>query len=405
MNGVLKSTGAPTGTITSVGSSSDSLVIGGNKFGNFTTFPYWFKGDMDEVRLYNRSLSTLEIDSLCGLFQLVDSNIYITQGSSTNKCTGDTINIQFIVTKPMQSGNVFTLQLSNAAGSFGTPVNIGTLTSTTGGTITGTIPAGTPSGTGYRLRIVASTPSKTSDPTVANLTIGTKPANLIANSNWNVCQNANIQLSGTFTGSGTYTYSWTGPNSYTGNTLFATIPNAQTAAAGVYTLTVTNNGCSSSDTAQVNIITPPAKPTASTNAPICEGQSLTLNAASVANATYGWTGPGGYTSSAQNNVRSSATTGMSGNYVVTATSTLTGCKSTDTLSVTVKALPAFVSATNNGPICSGTLLTLNGNTSSNNTTWVWTGPNSFYSTLQSPFITAASTAAAGTYYATVTLNG
>lgn len=405
VNGVLKSTAATTSSVIPLGSSTDSLVIGGNKFGSFTTYPYWFNGDMDEVRLYNRALSTIEIDSLCGLFQLVDSFIYITQGSSTNKCTGDTINVQFIVTKPMLSGNVFTLQLSNAAGSFGTPVNIGTLTSTTGGTITGTIPAGTPSGTGYRLRIVASSPSKTSDPTVANLTIGTKPTNVIANSNWNVCQNANIQLSGTFTGSGTYTYSWTGPNSYTGNTLSATIPNAQLAAAGVYTLTVSNNGCSASDTAQVNIIAAPAKPTASTNAPICEGQSLTLNAASVPNVTYGWTGPSGYTSSTQNNVRSSATSAMSGIYVVTATSTTTGCKSTDTLNVTVKPLPAFVSATNNGPVCSGTLLTLSGNTSSNNTTWVWTGPNGFFSTLQSPFITAASTAAAGIYNATVTLNG
>ena len=331
--------------------------------------------------------------------------MYIQLGSSTNKCAGDTINIQYVVNTTFNSGNVFTLQLSNASGSFGTPVNIGTLTSATSGTITGIIPAGTTPGTGYRLRIVASNPSKTSDPTVSNLTIGVRPTNLVASSNWNVCQNANIQLSGTFTGSGTYTYSWTGPSSYFGNTLFATIPNAQSGAAGIYTLTVTNNGCSASDTAQVNVINAPAIPTASTNSPVCAGQSLILNAASVANATYGWTGPSGYTSSAQNNVRSSATINMSGTYVVTATSTVTGCKSTDTLIVTVNPLPAAVSATNNGPVCSGTLLTLTGNTSSNNTTWVWTGPNGFFSTLQSPFITAASMAAAGTYNATVSLNG
>ncbi len=404
INGILKATWPPFSSAP-VGTSTDSLIIGGMRYGNTTAYPYPFGGDMDELRLYNRNLSAIEIDSFCAQFQLLDSSVYIQMGSSTNKCAGDTINIQYVVNTPFNSGNVFTLQLSNASGSFSTPVNIGTLTSTTSGTITGTIPVGTTPGTGYRLRIVASNPSRTSDPTVSNMTIGIRPTNLVASSNWNVCQNTDIQLSGTFTGSGTYTYSWTGPNSYTANTLAATVPNATNATAGVYTLTVTNNGCFASDTAQVNILPAPAKPTASTNAPICEGQSLSLNATSVANVTYGWTGPGGYNSSLQNNIRSSATPGMSGTYVVTVTSTLTGCKSTDTLIVTVKPLPTGVSATNNGPICSGTLLTLNANASSTNTTWVWTGPNGFYSTLQAPFVTAATTAAAGTYNVTATLNG
>jgi len=404
INGVLKTTW-PAFSTSAPGTSTDSLIIGGMKYGNTTTYPYPLAGDLDEMRLYNRVLNITEIDSFCSLFHLTDSSVYVQQGSSTNKCTGDTINIQYVVNTPFQAGNIFTLQLSNAAGSFGTPVNIGSVTATTSGTITGTIPAGTTPGTGYRLRVVASNPGKTSDPTITNLTIGTRPANLVANSNWNVCQNGTIQLTGTFTGSGTYTYSWTGPNSFAASTLFATVLNAPLSAAGVYTLTVSNNGCASTDTAQVAIIAAPAKPTASTNAPICEGLSLTLNAATVANVTYGWTGPNGYTSSTQNNVRSSATSAMSGIYVVTATSTTTGCKSTDTLNVTVKPLPANVSAGNNGPICAGGALSLNGNTSSSGTTWSWTGPGGFTSTLQNPFITSVTTAASGTYNAIVTLNG
>lgn len=405
VNGILKSVAPPNNTITPVGSSTDSLVLGGNKFANFSTYPYWFKGDMDEVRLYNRALTTAEIDSLCGQFQLVDTFVYVMQGSSTNKCTGDTINVQYDVSKPFRSGNVFTLQLSNAVGSFGTPVNIGSVTSSTGGTITGVIPTGMPSGTGYRLRIVASSPNDTSDPTVANLTIGTKPLNLVATSTGPFCEFANIQLSGTFTGSGSYTYSWTGPNSFSASTLTTNIINAQLSATGVYTLTVTNNGCSSSDTALVTVQTSPAAPVASTNAPICEGATLFLTSTTVSGTTLSWSGPGGFTSTSPTVTRTSATTAMSGNYVVTVTSTTNGCKNADTVNGLVKPMPANFSLNNNGPICAGGTLQLNGNTSSSNTTWSWTGPNGFASTQQYPTITGASTNASGTYNATVTLNG
>jgi len=60
------------------------------------------------------------------------------------------------------AGNVYTAQLSNAAGSFASPTNIGTVTSTTNsGTINITIPGGAATGTGYKIRIMASTPSVT----------------------------------------------------------------------------------------------------------------------------------------------------------------------------------------------------------------------------------------------------
>ncbi|MGN6419535.1 MAG: hypothetical protein ACTHMC_18690, partial [Pseudobacter sp.] len=53
-------------------------------------------------------------------------------------------------------GNVFTLQLSDAAGNFTSPVNIGTVTDFFVPVINGVIPAGTPAGNNYRLRIVGS---------------------------------------------------------------------------------------------------------------------------------------------------------------------------------------------------------------------------------------------------------
>ncbi len=71
---------------------------------------------------------------------------------------GAAVSVPYTVTGTVVGGNVFTAQLSNSAGSFASPVSIGTLVSTGAGTISGTIPAGTASGTGYRIRTTSSTP-------------------------------------------------------------------------------------------------------------------------------------------------------------------------------------------------------------------------------------------------------
>ena len=79
--------------------------------------------------------------------------------SSTSFCSESSVIVIFSASGTYTSGNVFTAQLSNAAGSFTSPVNIGTLTATMSGTISVTIPSNTASGTGYRIRVIASNPS------------------------------------------------------------------------------------------------------------------------------------------------------------------------------------------------------------------------------------------------------
>ncbi|RYE20820.1 MAG: hypothetical protein EOP51_17025, partial [Sphingobacteriales bacterium] len=61
-----------------------------------------------------------------------------------------------------RQGNVFTMQLSDASGSFASPTNIGTYNSFYATFINGTIPSGTPVGTGYKVRIISSLPVTTS---------------------------------------------------------------------------------------------------------------------------------------------------------------------------------------------------------------------------------------------------
>jgi hypothetical protein len=68
--------------------------------------------------------------------------------------------VDFTSTGTFNAGNVYTAQLSSSAGSFASPLSIGTLSSTANsGTINITIPATTASGAGYKIRVVSSTPS------------------------------------------------------------------------------------------------------------------------------------------------------------------------------------------------------------------------------------------------------
>lgn len=73
-------------------------------------------------------------------------------------CQDAAIEVPFFTTGTFDSGNVFTAELSDANGSFATPVVVGSLVGGSSGTISGIIPAGTAVGTGYQIRVVSSTP-------------------------------------------------------------------------------------------------------------------------------------------------------------------------------------------------------------------------------------------------------
>jgi hypothetical protein len=72
------------------------------------------------------------------------------------------ISVTFTSIGIYSAGNTYTAQLSNASGSFASPVNIGTLTSSSNsGTISATIPIGTAPGSGYLIRVISSSPAVT----------------------------------------------------------------------------------------------------------------------------------------------------------------------------------------------------------------------------------------------------
>lgn len=103
-----------------------------------------------ESDLYDFTLAEIVAENITGPYTVTPSS-------------GIAINIPFTINSTF-TGNTFTAYLSDASGDFTSETIIGTLTSNVAGTINGTIPANTPSGSGYKIRIKSSNPVFTSPP-------------------------------------------------------------------------------------------------------------------------------------------------------------------------------------------------------------------------------------------------
>jgi len=91
-------------------------------------------------------------------------------------CPGAAINVSYTVNGSFGvcADNTFTAQLSDAGGSFATPVNIGSVVSNTSGAIAATIPLNTPSGASYRIRVVSDQPQLAGTNNGSNINITTQ---------------------------------------------------------------------------------------------------------------------------------------------------------------------------------------------------------------------------------------
>jgi len=87
-----------------------------------------------------------------------ENSISILPLSFSEVCVGATVSVDYSATGNFVPGNAFILQISDAEGSFGNFLNIGSMTSTTSGTITAALPGSIPPGNHYRVRVIASNP-------------------------------------------------------------------------------------------------------------------------------------------------------------------------------------------------------------------------------------------------------
>jgi hypothetical protein len=316
--------------------------------------------------------------------------------SGTTFCSGDNVIVTFTTTGSFNAGNTFSAQLSDAAGSFAAPVALtGSLVSATGGSFTAVIPLPTVTGTGYRIRVVATNPAVTSAcDNGANITINTTPSLPVANNNSPLCEGQTLNLTTPFVAGGSY--NWSGPGGFSSTLQNPVIPSVTGLNAGVYSVTVTVAGCTSpAGTTPVVVNPTPATPTATGNSPLCNGQTLNLTATPVTGANYYWTGPSGFTSTLQNPTIVAVTPANIGTYNVVAI--VAGCTSAvGSANVVINPIPAGSTAGSNSPLCSGQTLNLTA-TPVTGANYYWTGPSGFTSTLQNPTIVNALAANAGVY--------
>ncbi len=112
--------------------------------------------------------------------------------AASSFCQNETFTVTFSQSScnfvNLPSANVYSVELSNASGSFASPTVIGTLTGTVPAAISCTIPAGTPAGAGYRIRITTSSPSLTSSDNGSNLAVQAAVGNpaVFGSGTWNV---------------------------------------------------------------------------------------------------------------------------------------------------------------------------------------------------------------------------
>lgn len=172
----------------------------------------------------------------------------------------------------------------------------------------------------------------------------------------------------TTTGASDPGFSWTGPNGFTSTQQSPTVT-----AAGDYTLSVLDSvsGCTATASATVvaNNTAPGATATGGTLT--CVVNSVTLNGTTNGtDVSFAWTGPNGFTSTAQNPSVADA-----GNYVLVVLDSTNSCTSTATAVVSANTTAPTASAMTPGNLnCNASQIQLNGTASSQGTnfSYNWT---------------------------------
>lgn len=369
------------------------LVIGGFYDSNYTY-------DIDTLPYNGSGYPYYFIDSVV-LKQFYPFDIGLPDSSL---CSDDTISINCIVESAYNPTNIFTAQLSNHLGDFNNPINIGIINSDTSVNFNSVIPGNVKNGTGYRIRIISSSPADTSIDNRFDIKIHNPDSSAISiATNSPACEGNTLSLTASTNVTPT-TYSWTGPSGFNSTLQNPVINGAVPANSGDYYATLKFYGCEVKDTLSVTVKPLPAKPVAGNNSPLCAGDSLHLSSvSSTTGVNYSWAGPGSFASSTQDTSVANSTVAMSGDYIVTAD--LNGCNRKDTTTVLVKPLPAAVTLSNNGPLCAGDTLHLSSTASTTGSTYSWTGPGSFSATTQNTNRVNTIAGMTGWYKMLVDLNG
>jgi hypothetical protein len=175
------------------------------------------------------------------------------------------------------------------------------------------------------------------------------------------CEGSDFEISFTPINYSIGVHNWIGPNNLTSVNSTLNFTNASSNLDGTYYLEVNVNGCSNQFPIEVEIHPLPIV-SATSNSPICIGDTLILSGSNVSNNNYTiWIGPNGYTGVNDTIFQPNATPNFSGTYTFTIkddngclntanTEVLVNCNSTNNLHA--YAIP---SSTSEDGVCDGTV--------------------------------------------------
>ncbi|MBL7795536.1 MAG: gliding motility-associated C-terminal domain-containing protein [Saprospiraceae bacterium] len=218
---------------------------------------------------------------------------------------------------------------------------------------------------------------------VKEVTVQARPVATVVNPTISVCTCEPISLGTNVQGPG-ITYSWTGPGSFVSSAQFPLVTScAQAFHAGTYTLIVSANGCSSLPvTVNVEVRPKPPKPQISGDATACAGDTIQLTCTDIPTAgQYQWISPPPNLVATNTSINTliipnASPTMHSGGWRLQVMQNNCTSDLSDPFNVQVQNFPN-ISATSNSPVCQGATLTLSANSTMQDVTFVWSGPDNF----------------------------
>lgn len=335
----------------------------------------WLAEDLRVPVLQINTTAIFGIEVISGVWYYdVPRTITVDEPLASTLCPGAEFDVFYTATGAYNAGgffipaNYFVAELSDASGSFAAPVEIGSVQATASGSIAATIPANTPPGSGYRIRVLSTSPDHIGTPSAMTITIGgATTAAISASGSPQICQGGSLLL--TAVGGPGYQWQLDGADidGATSTTYEANQP-------GSYTVQVSNGCGEATSNAIVLVVNDPPQPGMdATDITICSGEEVVLLGSDQneqPGTTYQW-----YLNEAPiadaNGLQFAAT--LQGQYTLGASNSVTGCSAVSGgVFVTVdEQAPPELTADGSTTFCAGGSVLLTAS-SAQATSFVWT---------------------------------
>jgi hypothetical protein len=225
---------------------------------------------------------------------------------------------------------------------------------------------------------------------------------LAVGGNTSLCSGETLVLTSSVQG-GSLNYLWQGPNGFSASSQSLQRNGILPIDSGWYRLSLISPGCNTAQDSLLVQVIPSVPVLVSNTGPVCSGSALYLNATFIPGAPYLWSGPNGFSSSAQNPALSNVTLANSGEYTLHMTQP--GCNPLMfiTQAIVGSNMSSVVLQTN-GPVCQSQTLSLSA-THYPDATYLWTGPSGFTANTSVVHRTNATSAMSGQYSLTISNPG